>query len=90
MLDRRDLLKAAAAAGLLPVGRYAMPAMAAVPPAAPAAPRRLIVVFMRGAVDGLSVVVPYSEGDYYRARSTIALARPGQDGGVLDLDGRFG
>ena len=88
MLHRRDLLKAAAAAGLLPVGRYAMAAMAA--PAVSSAPRRLIVVFMRGAVDGLSVVVPYAEGDYYRARSTIALARPGQDGGVLDLDGRFG
>src|SRR6202012_1420428 len=52
--------------------------------------KRLSVVFLRGAVDGLSVVTPYSEGAYYQARSSIALARPGQDGGVLDLDGHFG
>jgi uncharacterized protein (DUF1501 family) len=45
---------------------------------------------MRGAVDGLNVVVPYSESNYYRARPSIALAPPGSDGGVLDLDGRFG
>ena len=47
-------------------------------------------MFLRGAVDGLSVVVPYSEGAYAQLRSSIALARPGQDGGVLDLDGHFG
>jgi uncharacterized protein (DUF1501 family) len=31
--------------------------------------RRLIVVFMRGAVDGLSLVVPYNERNYYGLRS---------------------
>jgi len=87
MSQRRDLLKAAAAAGLVGVGRSAFAALA---PVSSAAPRRLVVVFMRGAVDGLSVVVPHADGEYYRARPTIALARPGQDGGVLDLDARFG
>ncbi|WP_138497085.1 DUF1501 domain-containing protein [Nostoc sp. PA-18-2419] len=53
-------------------------------------PKRLIVIFLRGAVDGLSVVVPYSETAYYQARPKIAIPQPGKEGGVLDLDGRFG
>jgi uncharacterized protein (DUF1501 family) len=50
---------------------------------------RLIVVFLRGAVDGLNVVVPYAEPNYYSLRPTIAVARPGQSAGALELDGRF-
>ena len=56
---------------------------------ADAGPHRLVVVFLRGAVDGLNVVVPYHERDYYLARPSIAIAPPGADG-VVDLDGRFG
>ncbi|BAY11228.1 DUF1501 domain-containing protein [Calothrix sp. NIES-2098] len=52
--------------------------------------KRLIVIFLRGAVDGLNVVVPYSETAYYQARPKIAIPQPGKQGGVLDLDGRFG
>ncbi|AFY31196.1 DUF1501 domain-containing protein [Calothrix sp. PCC 7507] len=52
--------------------------------------QRLIVIFLRGAVDGLNIVVPYSETAYYQARRRIAIPQPGKDGGVLDLDGRFG
>src|SRR5262245_51841458 len=53
--------------------------------------RRLIAIFQRGAVDGLSVVVPYGEHDYYRVRPTIAVARPmSNDAAALDLDGFFG
>ena len=48
------------------------------------------MVFLRGAVDGLSVVVPYAEPGYHAARSSIALPPPGNTGGALDLDGRFG
>jgi len=53
-------------------------------------PKRLIVVFLRGAVDGLNVVVPYGETAYYDARPKIAIPRPSELGGVLDLDGHFG
>ena len=86
---RRDLLKRVTAVGaaLLPVGRTAW-AVAGTASALPQ--RRLVVVFLRGAVDGLSVVVPYSDPGYYRARSSIAVGPPGSDRGVLDLDGRFG
>jgi len=60
--------------------------------AAESAERRklLIVVFQRGAVDGLNMVVPFGDGDYYRARPSIAIARPGAADGAIDLDGHFG
>ncbi len=48
--------------------------------------KRLVVVFQRGAVDGLNVVVPYREPAYYQMRSSIAV--PQKD--VIDLDGFFG
>lgn len=52
----------------------------------------LVSIFLRGGADGLSLVVPHGEEDYYRSRPTLALARPGATGGdrVLDLDGFFG
>lgn len=53
--------------------------------------KRLIAIFQRGAVDGLSVVVPHGDGDYYAARPGIAVARPGPSAdAALDLDGLFG
>jgi uncharacterized protein (DUF1501 family) len=91
-MQRRHLLQAAAAVGAAwtPIGRTAFAAVG--DPNNPALPgsRRLVVVFLRGAVDGLSVVTPYGDGAYYQARNTIALQRPGQQGGLLDLDGHFG
>jgi len=54
-------------------------------------PKQLIAIFQRGAVDGLSVVVPFGETDYYRARPSIAIGRPGSAGtSAIDLDGFFG
>jgi uncharacterized protein (DUF1501 family) len=53
-------------------------------------PKRLVVVFLRGAVDGLNVVIPYDDSAYYDARSLIAIAPPNEKNGALDLDGRFG
>src|SRR5262249_40493568 len=46
----------------------------------------------RGAVDGLNMIVPHGEADYYRLRPTIAIPRPGSDrmGSAIDLDGFFG
>jgi len=53
--------------------------------------RTLVVLFQRGACDGLNVVVPHGEPAYYSARPSIALARPGRDdGATLDLDRFFG
>ena len=53
--------------------------------------KQLIAIFQRGAVDGLSVVVPFGESAYYRARPSIAIAQPGSgENAALDLDGFFG
>ena len=54
------------------------------------AKRKLVVVMLRGAVDGLSVVVPYGDGNYAASRGSIALAAPGADDGVVKLDTLFG
>ncbi|HVP63659.1 MAG TPA: DUF1501 domain-containing protein [candidate division Zixibacteria bacterium] len=48
--------------------------------------RRLVVIFQRGAADGLNIVVPHGESAYYRVRPNIAIPR----GQVIDLDGHFG
>ena len=61
--------------------------------AAVAARRKLLIaIFQRGAVDGLNMIVPHGEADYYRLRPTIAIPRPGRDpmGSTIDLDGFFG
>jgi uncharacterized protein (DUF1501 family) len=48
--------------------------------------KKLVVIFQRGACDGLNVVVPYAEKNYYSMRPTIAV----QQKDVLDLNGFFG
>ncbi|MBZ5557340.1 MAG: DUF1501 domain-containing protein [Acidobacteriia bacterium] len=55
--------------------------------------KQLIAIFQRGAVDGLSVVVPFGEADYYRARPSIAIPVPtssDREHAAIDLDGFFG
>ncbi len=48
--------------------------------------KKLVVIFQRGACDGLNVVVPHAEKNYYAMRPTIGIAQKD----VLDLDGFFG
>ncbi len=51
---------------------------------------RLVVVFLRGAYDGLSAFVPYADGDYYAMRPNIAIAAPdGTALSALKLDKTF-
>ena len=54
--------------------------------------KKLIVLFQRGAADGLNIVVPFGEGNYYRIRPTIAIPQPrqGVESAAVDLDGFFG
>ena len=52
--------------------------------------RKIVVaVFQRGAADGLNIVVPYFEKEYYDMRPTLAVPAPGKENGGIDLDGRF-
>jgi uncharacterized protein (DUF1501 family) len=48
--------------------------------------KRLVVIFQRGAADGLNIVVPHAEPSYYAMRPTINIPKKS----VLDLDGFFG
>ena len=48
--------------------------------------KKLVVLFQRGAADGLNIVVPYREKNYYAMRPSIAI----KQNEVLDLDGFFG
>ncbi|HEX3436445.1 MAG TPA: DUF1501 domain-containing protein [Pseudacidobacterium sp.] len=48
--------------------------------------KKLVVIFQRGAADGLNIVVPHRESSYYQMRPTIAI----QPNEVIDLDGFFG
>lgn len=52
--------------------------------------KRLVVIFLRGAADGLNIVIPHQSEEYYQARPTIAVPYPDQPNGALDLDGFFG
>jgi len=52
--------------------------------------KRLVVVILRGALDGLAAVPPYADPHYRSQRGELALAEPGRGDGALDLDGRFG
>jgi uncharacterized protein (DUF1501 family) len=51
---------------------------------------RLVLVILRGGLDGLAAVPPYAEPAYAQLRGSLALGRPGTENGVLDLDGMFG
>ncbi|MGA7293454.1 MAG: DUF1501 domain-containing protein, partial [Terriglobales bacterium] len=48
--------------------------------------KRLVVIFQRGAADGLNIVIPHAEPSYYAMRPTINIPQKS----VLDLDGFFG
>jgi uncharacterized protein (DUF1501 family) len=61
--------------------------------------KTLVAIFMRGAADGLNIVVPFGESRYREVRPTLALQPPrpqdenlnnGPFGPVIDLDGKFG
>jgi uncharacterized protein (DUF1501 family) len=48
--------------------------------------KRIVIIFQRGAADGLNIVVPHGEPLYYAMRPSINIPRTS----VLDLDGFFG
>jgi uncharacterized protein (DUF1501 family) len=89
-VSRRYFLKQG---GVALVGMSAMPAFLQRAIAATPMPnkRQLVVLFQRGAADGLNSVVPFAERNYYRLRPSIAIAEPGKgEGSTVDLDGFFG
>jgi len=89
MFSRRVFVKNGGLA-LLSLG-FAPAFLARTVEAAGAARRKvLITIFQRGAVDGLNMVVPFGEKEYYAARPSIAVPTPNVADGAVDLDGFFG
>ena len=50
----------------------------------------LVTIFQRGAVDGLNMIVPHGDSEYYNLRRNIAVPKPNSNLGAIDLDGFFG
>src|SRR6266567_667118 len=84
-MRRRDFLGGAAGTALFSIASAGWAAAAD-----GGGQKRLIVILLRGAVDGLNVVVPYAEEAYYQERRSIAIAQPGKPDGALALDEHFG
>jgi uncharacterized protein (DUF1501 family) len=51
---------------------------------------RLVVVILRGALDGLAAVPPYGDPDYASLHRELAIAAPGATDGALTLNNTFG
>jgi len=88
MLSRRIFVKSGAMA-MLSLG-FAPSFLARTAEAASSRRRLLIAIFQRGAVDGLNMIVPFGDAEYYRLRPSIAVARPGAEMGAIALDDFFG
>ncbi len=104
-ISRRYFLKSA---GLSLFGAACVPtflrrtAFALDQPLASSRKKILVAIFQRGAADGLNIVVPFAEKDYYTMRPTIAIPAPSARAGseaadsaidpqaAIDLDGFFG
>ena len=89
MISRRIFLKNGGLA-LVSLG-FAPEFLARTVAAADSRRRILVTIFQRGAVDGLNMIVPFGDREYYNARPSIAIARPGSGADAsVDLDGFFG
>jgi uncharacterized protein (DUF1501 family) len=54
--------------------------------------KTVVTIFQRGAVDGLNMVVPFGESEYYSVRPSINIPKPnsGNQDAAINLDGFFG
>ena len=90
-INRRVFIKNS---GIAMLGLSTLPSFLQRAVAATAMPnkKKLVVLFQRGAADGLNIVVPFAEPNYYKIRPSIAIPAPKQGGDLaaIDLDGFFG
>src|SRR5260370_2594947 len=104
IVSRRYFMKQG---GIAMVGLSTMPAFLqrAIAATPASGKKQLVVLFQRGAADGLNIVVPFGEQNYYRMRPSIAIPEPRRGGrgswfalanpelnshSAGDLDGFFG
>jgi uncharacterized protein (DUF1501 family) len=89
MTSRRQFLKLSGTTLVL-LGWDPARTLAGLPSTGPARDGVLVVVFQRGAADGLHMVVPYRDKRYQSARGALALAEPGKaEGATQDLGHGF-
>ncbi len=81
-LHRRHILCGGLALSLAGAGRVRAQVAGARP--------KLVVLIARGALDGLSLTVPYADPNHRALRGELAVAGPGEPGGALELTGGFG
>ena len=87
-ITRRIFMRnsAMAAVGTAALPSFLTRAVMAQTEAARAGGKRLVVIFQRGAADGLNVVIPHGDPAYYQLRTSIAI----QPKELIDLDGFYG
>src|ERR1700733_2294176 len=87
-VSRRGFMKGGALAlvGTSVIPSFLVRSVMAEATTAAANKKKLVVIFQRGAADGLNVVVPYAEKNYYAMRPTIAI----KQNEAVDLNGFFG
>ncbi|MEM6756225.1 MAG: DUF1501 domain-containing protein [Planctomycetota bacterium] len=96
-LTRRFFLQTsgalAAYCGVAPIEALAKSAQAASALAIPqpvTPGKSLVVIFLRGGIDGLNLIVPHADPHYAGLRQALRINAPGEDQGCIDLDGFFG
>ncbi|MBX7220587.1 MAG: DUF1501 domain-containing protein [Blastocatellia bacterium] len=99
MMTRRYFLKSAGlgltvmgASQFLPGFLHGATGAVSADTAKAASGKQLVVIFQRGAADGLNIVVPFAERAYYDMRPGLAIPEPNKTNpaAALDLDGKFG
>ncbi|MCH9694738.1 MAG: DUF1501 domain-containing protein [Gammaproteobacteria bacterium] len=83
MASRRDILRSIMVASAACVA----PGLTV---AATSSSKRFVLVVLRGAVDGLALAAPYADSNYEAVRGELAIDKPGNPDGLLQLDGFFG
>ncbi len=77
-------------AALLGIGAAVTIGRASLALAAAPTDRRLVVVILRGALDGLAAIVPYGDPALAALRPGLIPGAPGTENGMLDLGGFYG
>jgi uncharacterized protein (DUF1501 family) len=84
MIDRRGFLKSSL------VGATMFSSMDRLAFASSGGDARLVMLILRGGMDGLAAAPAYGDSAYRKLRGTLALQSPRSTRGILNLDGFFG
>ncbi len=91
-LSRRSFLAASGVTALAAVAPAWLPRVAVASSYRASMRDAIVSIYLRGANDGLNMLVPHADSHYYTARPTLAVPHPtsGAENRATDLDGFFG